>query len=580
MFAPLPVSAAPPRPRPGFLRALRLLAALLCVVPPLAAKTSAWTDTKGASFRAEPIEVLGPFALFLSGATGGRRVLLRMLAPEDCVRFHRETAGRPPAAADWSKARGYVSGDLPGHVLRVENKQLVPATLAGRPEPEIFVLLFGSHNDGESWAMVRGFTPTYERIQRVYPGRLETVFFGVRDNAAEHQEIATQSFMPWLVSDFASQRSLNGFVTFAPAGGILMLAVSRDGAPLLVSRAEDVEAIKQFIDGLCDLLRLTDPANPAIGHDREHYFSAVRPGQFAHDQAGPLLVSNPLQPGGLRQHGVAEVRARLTIAADGQVAAAAVAPEGGVAEGMRAPLGEALRRGLLFSPAIDHGRPVAAEYDFDYAVPAESTAPAADLAWLHGEGRMEVVPSSWLVLRSIPVPESAFSSVDHIEANGTAVFTKITVGQDKVSHHSQMTAFNSDFFQETGAGAVHPAAGDAQVVDGQKYTWERVKARDGYVDLLEGGSHDYCVGYAWTELEAPQALDGWLGIGSDDGIKIWLNGELVHDRWVRRISRIDDDIVPLHLRAGRNGLLIKIQNATIDWSFICRLRLKPATDSP
>ena len=63
-------------------------------------------------------------------------------------------------------------------------------------------------------------------------------------------------------------------------------------------------------------------------------------------------------------------------------------------------------------------------------------------------------------------------------------------------------------------------------------------------------------------------------MGSDDGIKIWLNGELVNDKWIRRISRIDDDIVPLRLKKGKNQLLIKIQNATGDWSFIYRLRTR------
>jgi hypothetical protein len=64
-------------------------------------------------------------------------------------------------------------------------------------------------------------------------------------------------------------------------------------------------------------------------------------------------------------------------------------------------------------------------------------------------------------------------------------------------------------------------------------------------------------------------------LGSDDGVKIWLNGELVHDKWVRRPSRIDDDVVPLRLRQGANQILIKIQNATIHWSYIYRLRLRP-----
>ena len=72
----------------------------------------------------------------------------------------------------------------------------------------------------------------------------------------------------------------------------------------------------------------------------------------------------------------------------------------------------------------------------------------------------------------------------------------------------------------------------------------------------------------------PAETDAWLGIGSDDGLKVWVNGVLVNDRWVRRTSRLDDDVVPFRLRAGKNQLLIKIQNVTGLWSFTCRLRVR------
>lgn len=68
--------------------------------------------------------------------------------------------------------------------------------------------------------------------------------------------------------------------------------------------------------------------------------------------------------------------------------------------------------------------------------------------------------------------------------------------------------------------------------------------------------------------------DAWLGIGSDDGVKVWVNGELVNDQWIRRISRLDDDVIPLKLRKGKNPILIKIQNMQGHWSFTARLRVK------
>lgn len=96
------------------------------------------------------------------------------------------------------------------------------------------------------------------------------------------------------------------------------------------------------------------------------------------------------------------------------------------------------------------------------------------------------------------------------------------------------------------------------------------------IDFQQGiGELEYTIGDGWIEFESPQKLQAWLGIGSDDGLKIWHNGKLIHDKWVRRISRIDDDIVPLELSEGRNTLLVKIQNAWGDWSFVSRLRIRP-----
>jgi hypothetical protein len=147
----------------------------------------------------------------------------------------------------------------------------------------------------------------------------------------------------------------------------------------------------------------------------------------------------------------------------------------------------------------------------------------------------------------------------------------LRVSTAKTSRASQMNAFNTDWFTEAGADTVRPAPGDPQHIDGTTLTWKRVNAPDGLVDF---GEHDYSVGYAWTEFESPSNTEAWLGLGSDDGVKIWLNGQLVCDQWIRRSARLDDDVIPLRLKKGKNHLLIKIQNATGEWSFIARLRTR------
>ncbi|MHC5066530.1 MAG: DUF1553 domain-containing protein, partial [Planctomycetota bacterium] len=57
---------------------------------------------------------------------------------------------------------------------------------------------------------------------------------------------------------------------------------------------------------------------------------------------------------------------------------------------------------------------------------------------------------------------------------------------------------------------------------------------------------------------APEDREVVAWVGSDDGIKIWLNDELVHDRDVPRGAAADQDAVPLMLRRGSNRLLMKV----------------------
>src|SRR6185503_9361024 len=71
-------------------------------------------------------------------------------------------------------------------------------------------------------------------------------------------------------------------------------------------------------------------------------------------------------------------------------------------------------------------------------------------------------------------------------------------------------------------------------------------------------------------IELERATTWLFGMGSDDALKVWLNGKLVHENWVARSARMDDDLVELPMQKGKNRLLLKIQNGTGGWEFMCR----------
>jgi len=104
-----------------------------------------------------------------------------------------------------------------------------------------------------------------------------------------------------------------------------------------------------------------------------------------------------------------------------------------------------------------------------------------------------------------------------------------------------------------------------------EYSWKPVQSEEGIVDLIKlFGQIDYSVIYALAEIkmDAPEKI--LLGFGSDDGVKVFLNGILVHSNWIGRATTPDDDIVLLDLKKGSNQILVKVQNMEYGWSFAIR----------
>jgi len=99
--------------------------------------------------------------------------------------------------------------------------------------------------------------------------------------------------------------------------------------------------------------------------------------------------------------------------------------------------------------------------------------------------------------------------------------------------------------------------------------WKKVKAgRRGFVDCNQHfGPHDHCLAYGYTELHSVHARDCELHIGSDDGIAVWLNGQLVHEIDTHRPYRFGEDRPAVHLHAGVNHILIKLTQFTGGWGF-------------
>lgn len=105
---------------------------------------------------------------------------------------------------------------------------------------------------------------------------------------------------------------------------------------------------------------------------------------------------------------------------------------------------------------------------------------------------------------------------------------------------------------------------------GEKVDWKTVPRAD-HVNLMAiFGEQASCAAYLRTRVIAPVECGGALLMGSDDGIKAWLNGEVVHSNNIDRGEVADQDRAPIKLKQGTNELLLKITQGGGGWSASAR----------
>lgn len=148
---------------------------------------------------------------------------------------------------------------------------------------------------------------------------------------------------------------------------------------------------------------------------------------------------------------------------------------------------------------------------------------------------------TWLVLGPVPVFEGKADAKDEA---------------------AQKKAFATDFLSDHGGEVgIQPKPGLAHKIKGKRFSWRLLQSSADTVDLIRQlEPAEFAVAYAWAEIVAPEPARVVLGVGSDDGVKVWLNGKLVHENWAGRAVRKDDDMVSLNLQKGKNQLLLKVQN--------------------
>ena len=85
------------------------------------------------------------------------------------------------------------------------------------------------------------------------------------------------------------------------------------------------------------------------------------------------------------------------------------------------------------------------------------------------------------------------------------------------------------------------------------------------IGLGSGDIDDY-VAYGSIMLTSPRRQQTTMFAGSDDAVKVWLNGQLVHNNPVNRSSINYQDYFPVTLKQGKNVLLVAVYDKGGEWS--------------
>ena len=127
---------------------------------------------------------------------------------------------------------------------------------------------------------------------------------------------------------------------------------------------------------------------------------------------------------------------------------------------------------------------------------------------------------------------------------------------------------------EATEGAAQPTAETRESLSsGGQASWTAYSSPTDSVDLthvFSGQETSNRVAYAYSTLTKSTAEDVLMTVGSDDAVRVWLNGEPVHTNIVGRGVSPDNDIIGVHLNQGVNTVLVKVVNAGGGWGFALR----------
>lgn len=152
---------------------------------------------------------------------------------------------------------------------------------------------------------------------------------------------------------------------------------------------------------------------------------------------------------------------------------------------------------------------------------------------------------SWLVAGPLPSPE-----VLNPEPNGP-----------------RRAGYDTDYLTSIGGEtAARPREGTRVTAQTGNVEFQRRTWNTEYIDLTEvyGRPEQVCA-YLYAEVESPRDTSLYLHFGSNDAGKVWIGSKLVAARPTDGSARRSQSVGLVGLKAGRNPVLVKVDQAGANW---------------
>ncbi len=131
-----------------------------------------------------------------------------------------------------------------------------------------------------------------------------------------------------------------------------------------------------------------------------------------------------------------------------------------------------------------------------------------------------------------------------------------------------MSYLQQSYPPETDADLSKKYQGKAKTAVG----WKKAQAEEtGFIRLerlLE--PNEQAIAYGLVYVYSPEERQTLILLGSDDGVRVWMNDELIHTNPAYRGASPDQDRVPVKLRSGWNKLLVKVLQGGGGWGYYVR----------